>query len=215
MKLRQHDKLKETLKSDSNWENYYKEIKPLLGLRELGFTKIFKYLDKIKNPVIVETGTVREDYNFEGDGCSTILFDNYVDKQGGTLITIDIDPAACKNARTVTTHAEVIEADSVEYLATLDGKVDLLYLDSFNIYNWLDDWKASAHHLKEVFAAKNIIKEGTLIVVDDNLYVPKLEESANEKSGKGRIIHELMKAIGIPTFIDGYHIGWIWEEAEK
>ena len=67
MKLRQHDKLKETLKSDSSWENYYEEIKPLLGLRELGFTRIFEYLNNIKDPVIVETGTVREDYNFEGD----------------------------------------------------------------------------------------------------------------------------------------------------
>ena len=213
MKLRQHDKLKETLKSDSNWEDYYKEIKPLLGLRELGFTRIFDHLNNIKDPVIVETGTVREDYNFEGDGCSTILFDNYISNKGGTLISVDIDPVACKNARTVTTNAEVVEADSVEYLATLDGKVDLLYLDSFNIYNWLDDWKASAHHLKEIFAAKNVIKEGTLIVVDDNLYVPNSEDN-KRKSGKGRIIHELMQSIGIPTFIDGYHIGWIWEEAE-
>ena len=214
MKLRQHDKLKETLKSDSNWEDYYKEIKPLLGLRELGFTRIFEHLNNIKDPVIVETGTVREDYNFEGDGCSTILFDNYISNKGGTLISVDIDPVACKNARTVTTNAEVVEADSVEYLATLDGKVDLLYLDSFNIYNWLDDWKASAHHLKEIFAAKNVIKEGTLIVVDDNLYVPNTEDN-KRKSGKGRIIHELMQSIGIPTFIDGYHIGWIWEEAEE
>ena len=213
MKLKQHDKLKETNKGCNNWHEYYKEVKPLLGLREIGFTKMFDYLNRIKDPVIVETGTVREDYNFEGDGCSTILFDNYIGNKGGTLISVDIDPVACKNARTVTTNAEVVEADSVEYLATLDGKVDLLYLDSFNIYNWLDDWKASAHHLKEIFAAKNVIKEGTLIVVDDNLYVPKSEDS-ERKSGKGRIIHELMQSIGIPTFIDGYHIGWIWEEAE-
>ena len=47
MKLRQHDKLKETLKSDSNWEDYYEEIKPLLGLRELGFTRIFDHLNNI------------------------------------------------------------------------------------------------------------------------------------------------------------------------
>ena len=52
-----------------------------------------------------------------------------------------------------------------------------------------------------------------MIVVDDNLYVPNSEDS-KRKSGKGRIIHELMQSIGIPTFIDGYHIGWIWEEAE-
>ena len=212
MKLRQHDKLKETLKSDSNWEDYYEEVKPLLGLRELGFTRIFEHLDNIKNPVIVETGTVREDYNFEGDGCSTVLFDNYIGKKGGTLITVDIDPAACKNARTVTTHAEVVEADSVEFLSTLDGHVDVLYLDSFNIYNWLDDWEASGHHLKELFAAKNVIKDGTLIVVDDNLYGTSVGQKSNQKFGKGRMINEMMKSIGIPIHIDGYHMGWIWEE---
>ena len=212
MKLRQHDKLKETLKSDSNWEDYYEEVKPLLGLRELGFTRIFEHLDNIKDPVIVETGTVREDYNFEGDGCSTVLFDNYIGKKGGTLITVDIDPAACKNARTVTTHAEVVEADSVEFLSTLDGHVDVLYLDSFNIYNWLDDWEASGHHLKELFAAKNVIKDGTLIVVDDNLYGTSVGQKSNQKFGKGRMINEMMKSIGIPIHIDGYHMGWIWEE---
>tara|TARA_R100000322_G_scaffold157525_1_gene117467 strand:- start:42 stop:680 length:639 start_codon:yes stop_codon:yes gene_type:complete len=210
MKLKQNDELKDINKEVISWDDYYEEVKPLLGLRETGFTKTFEYLRRIKEPVIVETGTVREDYNFEGDGCSTILFDNYIDKQGGKLITIDIDPAACKNARTVTTHAEVIEADSVEYLSTLEGHVDLLYLDSFNIYNWLDDWEASGHHLKELFAAKNIIKEGTLIVVDDNLYMKNTD--SNKKFGKGRMIHEMMKSIGIPPYIDGYHMGWIWEE---
>ena len=201
-------------KKEQKWVDYYSGVKPLLGLREIGFTKIFEYLETIKDPVIVETGTVREENNFEGDGCSTVLFDNYVGMQGGTLITVDIDPIACKTAERLTTHAEVVEGDSVEFLSTLDGKVDLLYLDSFNIYNWLDDWKASAHHLKEIFAAKNVIKEGTLIIVDDNLYVPESEDT-NKKLGKGRIIHELMKSIGIPTFVDGYHIGWIWEEVEK
>ena len=201
-------------KKEQKWVDYNSGVKPLLGLREIGFAKIFEYLETIKDPVIVETGTVREENNFEGDGCSTVLFDNYVGMQGGTLITVDIDPIACKTAERLTTHAEVVESDSVEFLSTLDGKVDLLYLDSFNIYNWLDDWKASAHHLKEIFAAKNVIKEGTLIIVDDNLYVPESEDT-NKKLGKGRIIHELMKSIGIPTFVDGYHIGWIWEEVEK
>ena len=201
-------------KKEQKWVDYYSGVKPLLGLREIGFTKIFEYLETIKDPVIVETGTVREENNFEGDGCSTVLFDNYVGMQGGTLITVDIDPIACKTAERLTTHAEIIESDSVEFLSTLDGKVDLLYLDSYNIYNWLDDWKASAHHLKEIFAAKNVIKEGTLIIVDDNLYVPESEDT-NKKLGKGRIILELMKSIGIPTFVDGYHIGWIWEEVEK
>ena len=215
MKLKKHEGKEEINKdctlSMPNWSKYYEEVKPLLGLRELGFSRIFEHLSKIKDPVIVETGTVRVENNFEGDGCSTVLFDHYVGTQGGTLITIDIDPMACKTADRLTTYAEVIEGDSVEYLSTLDGHVDLLYLDSFNIYNWLDDWEASSHHLKELFAAKDIIKEGTLIVVDDNLYVPDTAKN-NKKFGKGRMIYELMKAIGIPTYIDGYHVGWIWEE---
>ena len=35
---------------------------------------------------------------------------------------------------------------------------------------------------------------------------------ANKKFGKGRMIHELMNSIGIPLYIDGYHMGWVWEE---
>jgi hypothetical protein len=215
MKLKEHEGKKEINKdctlSMPDWSEYYEDVKPLLGLRELGFSRIFEHLSKIKDPVIVETGTVRVENNFEGDGCSTVLFDHYVGTQGGTLISVDIDPMACKTADRLTTYAEVIEGDSVEYLSTLDGHVDLLYLDSFNIYNWLDDWEASGHHLKELFAAKDIIKEGTLIVVDDNLYVPNTDKDS-KKFGKGRMIYELMQAIGIPTYIDGYHVGWIWEE---
>jgi len=215
MKLKEHEGKKEINKdctlSMPDWSEYYEDFKPLLGLRELGFSRIFEHLSKIKDPVIVETGTVRVENNFEGDGCSTVLFDHYVGTQGGTLISVDIDPMACKTADRLTTYAEVIEGDSVEYLSTLDGHVDLLYLDSFNIYNWLDDWEASGHHLKELFAAKDIIKEGTLIVVDDNLYVPNTDKDS-KKFGKGRMIYELMQAIGIPTYIDGYHVGWIWEE---
>ena len=122
MKLKKHEGKEEINKdctlSMPNWSEYYEEVKPLLGLRELGFSRIFEHLSKIKDPVIVETGTVRVENNFEGDGCSTVLFDHYVGTQGGTLISIDIDPMACKTADRLTTYAEVVEGDSVEYLST-------------------------------------------------------------------------------------------------
>ena len=53
-------------------------------------------------------------------------------------------------------------------------------------------------------------KDYEIIVVDDNLHMQNVE--ANKKFGKGRMIHELMKSIGIPLYIDGYHMGWVWEE---
>ena len=32
-----------------DWSVYYADVKPLLGLREIGFTKIFDYLKTIEN----------------------------------------------------------------------------------------------------------------------------------------------------------------------
>jgi hypothetical protein len=168
---------------------------------------MFTFLGEFKYPTIVETGTYREQNNYEGDGCSTLLFDKYVECHGGNLISIDIDPKACQLSRSATTEALVIERDSVEALGEMEGRVNLLYLDSFNIDNWSNDWAPAAHHLKELFAAKNIIFPGTLIVVDDNILTNK-----GNLIGKGRIIYELMESLGIEPLFFGYQIGWIWEE---
>tara|TARA_R100001530_G_scaffold87699_1_gene61083 strand:- start:1295 stop:1879 length:585 start_codon:yes stop_codon:yes gene_type:complete len=192
------------------WLAYFDEIKNRLGKRKGGFSKIFSYLDEIKYPVILETGTYREENNYEGDGCSTLLYDNYIKYNGGKLISVDIDPKACELAKENTVFAKVYCEDSVEFLGQVEGEIDFLYLDSFNIQNWNNDWEASSHHLKELFAAKNCIKEGTLIVVDDNLN----QAGRKLKIGKGRLISELMASLGIKPYIDDYQMGWIWEELE-
>jgi len=193
----------------SSWEEYFSSIKPRLNKRAAGFEKIFDFLSGIVDPVIIETGTYREENNYEGDGCSTLLFDTFVDYHGGTVVSVDIDPEACELAKEHTLFTEVHESDSVEFLGTLEGKVDLLYLDSYNIIDWNNDWAPAAHHLKELFAAKNCIKEGTLIVVDDNITTPQ-----GKRLGKGRLIYELMESLDIQPFIDGYQVGWIWQELQ-
>jgi hypothetical protein len=191
-----------------NWSDYFANVKTLLGAREAGFEAIFKYLDGRPDPLIVETGTYREENNYTGDGCSTLLFDHYINSNNGYLISVDIDPEACKLARDNTSDkTEVIKSDSVEFLGTLAGQIDLLYLDSYNITNWLDDWAPAAHHLKELFAVKDAIKPGTLIVVDDNITTPD-----GRRLGKGRLIYELMDSLGIEPFIDNYQVAWIWSE---
>lgn len=195
--------------TDSKWNSYFSDIKPKLAARAAGFDTIFSLLKGRKNPVIIETGTYREQDNYSGDGCSTLLFDNFIDLHcggNGQLISVDIDPNACTLARDNTKHADVICSDSVEFLGTLYGNVDLLYLDSYNITDWGNDWEAASHHLKELFAAKNIIAPGTMIVVDDNIIFN------NKRMGKGRLIYELMDALDIEPFIDEYQVGWIWPE---
>ena len=42
MKLRQHDELKETLKSDSNWEDYMKKLN-LYRVKRVRIYRIFEY----------------------------------------------------------------------------------------------------------------------------------------------------------------------------
>ena len=194
----------------ASWKEYFTGIKPRLNNRAVGFEKIFNFLSSIKSPVIVETGTYREENNYEGDGCSTLLFDTFVDYHGGAVLSVDIDPEACELAQKNTLFTEVHEADSVEFLSTLEGKIDLLYLDSYNITDWNNDWAPAAHHLKELFAAKNIIRPGTLIVVDDNF-----QTTAGNLIGKGRLINEVMESLGIEPYIFGYQIGWIWEEPRE
>ncbi len=197
----------ETSKKFDDWNWYYGEIKQKLGARKESFDQIFDHLIDLEHPpVIIETGTYREQDNYTGDGCSTLLFDNFVDCFGGALYSVDIDPKACELARSAVKHAEIIESDSVEFLGTLWGDCDLLYLDSYNIENWMDDWAPSAHHLKELFAAKNVIKPGTLIVVDDNIM------HQGKRMGKGRLIYELMDSLGIEPLFDSYQVGWLWEE---
>ena len=100
-----------------------------------------------------------------------------------------------------------------EFLSTLGGSIDLLYLDSYNIDDWTNDWEAASHHLKELFAAKNAIKPGTLIVVDDNLPNPKTNVIPL-RVGKGRIISELMDGLDIEPYINDYQMGWIWKELD-
>jgi hypothetical protein len=195
--------------TDSKWNSYFSKVKPQLAARAHGFESIFRYLKKRKNPVIIETGTYREENNYSGDGCSTLLFDNFIELHcggKGQLMSVDIDPNACTLAQENTNHADVFCSDSIEFLGTLYGKADLLYLDSYNITDWGNDWEASSHHLKELFAAKNVINPGTLIVVDDNIIFN------NKRMGKGRLIYELMDALGVEPFIDEYQVGWIWPE---
>ena len=104
-----------------------------------------------------------------------------------------------------TKHAEIIEADSVEALDNLQGSISLLYLDSYNITDWNNDWAPAAHHLKELFAAHDLLQVGTLIVVDDNIKAPD-----GRRHGKGRLVYELMESLGIEPLFDSYQIGWTW-----
>lgn len=202
-KQQQVDRLTSESKIHSEYFNSY----TCLTRRHNTFKQIFSYLDTISNPVIVETGISRSINNYNGDGHSTLLFDEYLEffKKSGSLTTIDLNKSTCEFTKPMlSSKSTVICEDSVIALNILGNdpqfpKIDLLYLDSYDV-DWDNPHNSAFHHFKELFTIFPKIKRGTLIVVDDH----------DHGKGKGKYIGEYMSHINKLPYFDEYQIGWIW-----
>ena len=219
----------------NSFSKYFDQIAPRLGVRKISFRKIFDYLDKLPDPIIiVETGCLRIKDNFEGDGQSTLLFDYYTQfrGKGSKVYTVDINPEATKKcSEMVSNNVDITTADSVGYLNKLSKKfydekknVSLFYLDSFDL-DWRSPEQSCAHHLKELVSIKKILKENTLVVVDDSPINGYLQESLEKKgnldfvpfglvpkptiSGKGSLIHQYAMQTGAKLLFSNYQTGWV------
>jgi len=186
---------------------FMKKYYPLLGNRKNSFLEAFKYLISLKKEsyFIVETGMCRFENNFAGDGMSTILWDEFINIFGGKVYSVDILQMTVNFAKNkVSNLCELFCLDSVSFLHQLSlqenlPKIDLLYLDSYDI-DWNNPHPSSFHHIKEFLAIKSKIEEGCLIFIDDN----------NKNTGKGKYVDEFMSNIQKKKIIDEYQIAWIW-----
>ncbi len=220
--------------NNSEFYDWLDTISPRLQIRKDSFYKIFNYLDKLPDPIIiVETGCLRIKNNFS-DGQSTLLFDKYTQfrKNNSKVFTVDIDSNATKIcSENVSKNVSIHTGDSVKYLNELSEvfianktTVSLFYLDSFDC-----DWKApeqsSQHHLKELVSIKKLLKKDTLVVVDDSPIVGYLQQSKIKSdalelippglvpgpsiSGKGNLVHEYAVQTGAKMLFSNYQTGWI------
>jgi len=221
--------------SENNFYKWFEEIFPKLGVRQESFRKIFKYLDKLPDPIIiVETGCLRIKDNFNGDGQSTLLFDKYTQFRGNgaKVHTVDIDPKSTKVcSEVVSKNVDIATEDSIKYLNKLTNKfysenkeVSFFYLDSFDV-DWKSPEQSCQHHLKELVSIKKILKPGTLVVVDDSPIAGYLQQSKKIEgaldfvafgpvphptiSGKGSLIHEYANQTGAKLLFSNYQSGWI------
>jgi len=188
----------------------YKQMIELTTKRQRGFEIMIGHLNKCKDPLIVETGCSRQENNFSGDGMSTLIFDSYVETHGGEFHTVDIDQANVDFARKRTKGNTAIHcADSVLFLHNLDHvlaqqgrKIDLLYLDSLD-YTPEQELESSLHHIYELCAIRPSVKQGTMIVVDDNFYVNGVFK------GKGKFMFDYMKKINCTCILQDYQCIWV------
>ncbi len=142
-----------------------------------GFSRLGELVDSrdMTAPVIVETGTIRNDaagYR-EGDGWSTLFFRGLVDRLGGELHSVDIDPDAVAVSKKVvlTRFGDLARtfhhaADSVAFLRNFEKTIDILYLDSMN---YTGDDTSARHQLAEIQACIDKISPQGIIMVDDIL----------------------------------------------
>lgn len=149
-------------------------MKPVTG-RNGSFSRVIEILENTySQPItIVETGCIRnttEESKF-GDGWSTVNWEYYAKKTGSKVYVVDIDENHLNQAKKIVPPSEFVEYtqdDSVNYIANFPGKIDLLFLDSFDYCGDEENIKACHNHsLNEVFAAWNKLNDGAFILIDD------------------------------------------------
>lgn len=158
--------------------------------------------------VLVETGTARHgDTNFEGDGGSTLIFGSWAKDHDAKLYTVDIDSMAIEQAQLAATEVadaiQFIHSDSVQFLNHFEGKIDFLYLDSFD-FKKNNPLPSQLHHLSEIQAAFPHLHKRSVVMIDD-CDLPH--------GGKGKFVIEYLKERGWTVLISDYQVIMVWKKS--
>lgn len=166
--------------------------------RHRSFDALLQEMGKrFTNPVVVETGCIRCSEDWRGAGYSTYLLGTYVERTGGFLYSVDLSPENCAFACSATaelTRTHVTCSDSVSYLKHFGRPIDVLFVDSM-------DTTCAGHEdhaLREVEAALDNLRYGSLVAFDDTVY-----EARNWK-GKGAKAVPWMLESGWEILYSGY-----------
>lgn len=149
---------------------------------------------------IVETGTARNGAsNCGGDGCSTVVFSRFASDKPIHVASVDINPDSVRESQQAVAEfpgTTVFESDSVAFLKSFSGPIDLLYLDSYD-YEPSNPQPSQDHHLKEIIAAYDKLHEDSVVMVDD-CELPG--------GGKCRLVELFLSELGWRTIMKGYQI---------
>lgn len=159
---------------------------------------------------IVETGTARLRDDFAGAGMATITFGDFCKRYDKHLWTVDILPEAIALSKRLTIEFQdaitYVTGDSVEFLSTFPGRIDLLYLDSADCPDGDAEPErlqhSQEHQLREMGAAWDKLHEQSIILLDDN-------DFAN--GGKCALTNKLLAEHGWMCLMADKQVLWIWD----
>lgn len=211
------------------------EFKEKLGLRYNTMKAALDIFKQNKGELILETGTTRMADDW-GAGYSTVVFGEFLRKNGGNLITVDIEPANIEFCKQVTAlysdHIEYVVSDSLAYLKDLDRSIDLLYLDSYdypygellNYFGGKEDINAAQEKLKSMTEEEIVKQHEFLIAPSQNHQLQEfllasknlkkgtpilLDDSDLPGGGKTRVTKKYLKDIGATCVLDEYQSLWV------
>lgn len=211
-------------KKQQEFWDWFNSIASEMPWREISLRKCFTYLDTRPDPItIVETGCARSIGNWQEDGSSTLLWDRYVQSRSADshVYSVDINENTVASCRAeISPQVTLTCGDSVSYLnqleKTLDKKISLLYLDSFDI-DWLDLVPSALHHLKELTAIRSCLDPNTLVMLDDAPIYTHITINDDGKvtlvgdnrvGGKGRFVGSFAKDINAKLMWCHYQTAW-------
>ena len=145
------------------------EINKKFHINYFTFRKLFELIPSLKNPDIIETGSSAHGTN------SSILFDKYIYKYGGTFKTVDINSNTTVNVNSkfLSNNSRAFTNDSVEFIKNLENNsVDVVYLDSYDI-DWINYHPSAEHGKKELENIIPKLKQKSYILIDDTPSIPE------------------------------------------
>lgn len=193
--------------SEEEYPNVYEgltedEMKEGHHINYYTFRKFFELLSQFKEPTVLETGSSAWGVN------SSTLFDRFINKYGGKFFTVDINQFTTQKVKSqLSPLSEAHNGDSVSFIKSFKGKVDAVYLDSWDI-DWLDYTPSAEHGRKEMEAVLEKLNDKAIILIDDtpaspfflpyrgdtHTSVKDLYEITNTMPGKGMYAEEVLNA---------------------
>ena len=172
-----------------------------LGPRAESFQMMVEYvrtLPRTRRPTIVETGCIRGVDDFPA-GYSTMVWELLAREMDIRAVSIDNNAESVQLARRLCPRVAFRCYESVGALAQMHERVDLLYLDSYDL-DRTNPHPSALHHLMELAAATDLLEIGAYVSVDDNYL----------DVGKGMYVDRFMEATGRQRIFDGVQKIWIW-----